>query len=105
MKVRRKIRDPFDQDKAPPHKIRAVIRVQSAETQDYVSAPPLTSCTEQTVQAEHEEEMKEPSFIPSVVSEPRWVWQMCDDKCGEKSSSSSKKSGYCDRRRRCSAHD
>ena len=35
----------FGQDKAPPQKRTAVTRVESAETQDYVSAPPLTSCT------------------------------------------------------------
>ena len=40
----------FGQDKAPPQKRRAVTRVESAETQDYVSAPPLTSCVEQTME-------------------------------------------------------
>ena len=74
----------FGQDKAPPQKRRAVTRVESAETQDYVSAPPLTSCMEQTMETEDEEEMEELSFVPSAVSEPRWSLQRCDNKCREK---------------------
>ena len=44
------------QVKAPPQKRRAVIRVESVETQDHVSALPLTSCMEQLVE--------ELSFVP-----------------------------------------
>ena len=51
----------------------------SAETQDYISAPPLTSCMEQEMTAEDEKDM-EPSFVPSAVSEPRWALHMCDNK-------------------------
>ena len=53
--------------KAPPQKRRAVIRVESAETQDYVSEP---------------QEM-EFSFFPSAVNEPRWAVHMCDNKCNK----------------------
>ena len=70
------------QDKAHRQRRRAVTRVESAETQDYVSAPPLTSCMEQTM--EDEEEMEELSFVPSAVSEPRWALHICDNKCREK---------------------
>ena len=37
----------------------------------------------QWIEEEHEEEMKELSFIPSAVSEPRWALHMCDDKFRE----------------------
>ena len=60
----------FGQVKAPPQKRRAVIRVESAETQDYVSALPLTSCMEQKMEAEDEKNM---SFVSSAVREPRWA--------------------------------
>ena len=71
------------QDMAPPQKRRAVIRVESAETQDYVSAHPLTSCMEQKMEAEDEKDMEELSFVPSAVREPRWTLHMCDCQCGE----------------------
>ena len=59
---------------APPQKRRSVTRVESAETQDCVSEP-------QWIEEENEEEMKELSFIPSAVSEPRCALHMCDYKC------------------------
>ena len=54
--------------KAPPQKRRAVIRVESAETQDYVPEP---------------QEMEEFSFFPSAVNEPRWAVHMCNNKCNK----------------------
>ena len=54
--------------KAPPQKRRAVIRVESAETQDYASET---------------QEMEEFSFFPSAVNEPRWAVHMCDNKCNK----------------------
>ena len=47
--------------KAPPQTRKAVIRVESAETQDYVSEQQGLDETELL------------SFIPSAVSEPRWA--------------------------------
>ena len=41
------------------------MRVESAETQDCVSA-------HQCIEEENEEEMEELSFIPSAVNEPRF---------------------------------
>ena len=61
------------QVKAPHQKRRAVMCVESAETQDCVSAPPLTSCMEQIMEAEDEKDIEELSFVPSAVSEPRWA--------------------------------
>ena len=52
----------------------------SAETQDYVSTPPLTSSMEQEMTAEDEKDMEELSFVPSAVSEPRRAVHMCDNK-------------------------
>ena len=65
-------RDHFGQVQELPPKLRAVIRFQSTQTQDYVSAPP-TSRIEQRMEEEIEEEMKELSYISSAVSEPRWA--------------------------------
>ena len=42
------------------------------------------------VEEENEDEMEEPSFVSSAVSEPRWALHMCDGECGEKARSSSK---------------
>ena len=53
-----------------------MIRVESAETQDYVSEP-------QRLEEIDDEEMKELSFIPSAASEPRWAMHMCDNKCNK----------------------
>ena len=61
------------QDKAPPQKRRAVTRVESADTQDDVSAP-------WWIEEENDEEMEELSFIPSAVSEKLHI---CDDKSRE----------------------
>ena len=66
----------FCQAKAPPQKRRAVIRVESAEAQDCVSAPALTRGMEQKMEAEDEKDMEELSFVPSAVSEPRWALHM-----------------------------
>ena len=65
----------FGRVEAPPQRRRAVIRVESAETQDCVSAPPLMSHLEQNIEAD-EKNMKELSNVPSAVSEPRWALQM-----------------------------
>ena len=64
--------------KAPPQKRRASIRVESAETQDFVSAPPLNN-SHGAKDGGNEEEMKE----LCAVSEPRRARHMCDNKCGE----------------------
>ena len=71
----------FGQVKAPPQKGRTVMRAESVEAQDYVSAPLLTSHLEQKMEAE--EEVEELSFVPSAASEPRWVLHMCAKKCSE----------------------
>ena len=84
MKTRRKVRLLFGKVKAPPQKRRAVARAESVETQDYVAAPPLTSCLEQKIEAEDQKTMEEVSFVPSAVREPRWVLDMFDDKCTTK---------------------
>ena len=47
-------RTSFCQIKAPPEKRSAVIRVESADAQDYVSAPPLTRRMEQKIDIEDE---------------------------------------------------
>ena len=60
--------------KRRPQKRRAVIRVESAETQDYVSES-------QGLEEIDDEEMEEMSLIPSAVSAPRWALHMCDNKC------------------------
>ena len=73
--------------KAPAQKRRAVIRVESAETQDYVSES-------KGPEGSDDEEMEELSFIPSAVSESRWALRMCDNRCG-----------HCVRRRMSSAQD
>ena len=62
--------------KAPPQKRSAVIRVESAETQHYVSKP-------QGLEEIDDEEVEELSFIPSAVSEPRWALHTCDNKCSK----------------------
>ena len=72
----------FGQVKAPPQKGRTVMRVESVEAQDYVSATPLTSHVEQKMEAE--EVVEELSFVPSAASEPRWALHMCADECTEK---------------------
>ena len=59
-RTRKKSRDPCKPE-APPQKRRAVIRVESAETQDYVSES-------QWIEEENEEEMEELSFISGAVS-------------------------------------
>ena len=50
------------------------MRVESAETQDYVSGL-------QGLEELGPAEIEELSFVPSAVSEPRWVLHMCDNKC------------------------
>ena len=67
---------------ARPQKRRAATRVESAETRDYVSAPPLMSCMEQ--EAKDEKNMEELRFVPGAVSEPRWALQMYEHKCRDK---------------------
>ena len=74
----------FGQVKAPPKKRKAVVWVESAETQDDVSARPWTSRMEQGMETENEEDMEELSFLPSAVSEPRWALQICANKCRAK---------------------
>ena len=53
----------------------------SAETQDYVSAPPLTSCMEQEMTAEDEKDM-ERSFLPSAVNS--WLLDDVEDKAADR---------------------
>ena len=72
------------QVKALLEKRRAVIRVESAETQACVSALPLTSCMEQKMDAEDEKDMEEVNFVPSAFSEPRWAVRVSDNKCSAK---------------------
>ena len=62
------------ESQAPPQKRRAVIRVEAAKTQEYVSEP-------QGLEEIDDEEMEELSFILSAVSEPRWALHMCENKC------------------------
>ena len=57
---------------AATEKTRAVIRVESAETQDYIPEP-------QGLEETDAEEVEELSFIPSAVSEPRW--DVCENEC------------------------
>ena len=52
--------------KAPPPKRRAVIRVESAETQDYVSG-------QQGFEDLGQEEAEELGSVPSAVSGPQWT--------------------------------
>ena len=61
---------------APPQNRRAVIRVESAETHDYVSEP-------QGLEEIDDEKMEDLSFIQSAVSDPRCVLFMCDNKCSK----------------------
>ena len=50
--------------------------MESAETQDYASEP-------QGFEEIDDEEMKELSFLPSAVSEPRWALHVWDNKCNK----------------------
>ena len=59
-----------------------MIRVESAKTQEYVSAFPLAICMKQKNGGG--EEMDELSFVPSAVSDPRWALHMWNNKCREK---------------------
>ena len=72
----------FGQVKVPPQKEEQ--HVESAETQDYVSGPLLTTRMEPKREAEDENDMEELSMVPSAVSEPRWCLYMCFNKCREK---------------------
>ena len=47
--------------------------MKSAETEEHVSG----------LEELGQEEIEELSFVPSAVSEPRWVLHMCDNKCRE----------------------
>ena len=71
----------FGHVKAPPQKRRAVAREELVETQDYVLARPLTSCTEQKMEVEDEKNMEELSFVTRA---PRWALHMCDNNCKER---------------------
>ena len=62
--------------KAPSQKIRAVIRAEPAETQDYVSGL-------QALEELGPEEIEELRFVPSALSEAQWASHMCDNKCRE----------------------
>ena len=59
---------------AQPQKRRAVIRVESEETQDYVMERRKCGYPNQ-------EEVEEIGFVPSAVSEPAWALHLCDKKC------------------------
>ena len=61
---------------AQPQKRRAVIRVESEETQDYVME--RRSCGYPS-----QEEVEEIGCVPSVVSEPLWALYLCDNECSE----------------------
>ena len=59
-------------------KRRAVIRVESEESQDYVR--------ERFVYEDFsQEESDESGFVPCALSEPRGAIHWCDNRCGEKS--------------------
>ena len=66
--------------KAPPQKRRVVIRVESAETQDYVSGQQgfVDLC---------QEEAEELGLVSSAVSEPEWALHLCDNNAEKKASS------------------
>ena len=86
------------QVKAPPQTRRAVIRVESAETQDKVSEP------QGFEEIDDEEMMGELSFIPSAVSEPGWALHRCD-KMQQRWLQVLPTCGLCNRRRRSTSYD
>ena len=92
--IRRKIRNPLANSRRR-QKRRAVIRVESAETPDYVSAPPLTSGRRTS------KTRRSRAFVPRTVSGPRRALHMCDS---NKRLQVLRKYGHCARRRR-SAYD
>ena len=61
---------------AQPQKRRAVIRVESEETQDYVMERRSCGYLGQ-------EEVEEIGFVPSAESEPLWALRLCDNECSE----------------------
>ena len=77
--------------------------MESAETQDCVSAPQLTCHLEQKMEAE--DEKNEPNFVPSAVSEPRWALHMGGDKCRAKGFKFLEIAPHRVRRRKRIAHD
>ena len=62
--------------KCSPKKRRAVIRVESEETQDCVLERRSYGDVSQ-------EEVEEVGFVPSALSEPRGVVHWCDNQCSE----------------------
>ena len=81
---------------APSQKRRAVIRVESVETQDDVLEP-------QGLEESDDEEMEELSFMPSAVSVPLGLAQV-RQRCIKKSFKFLPTCGRCGGRRRSSAH-
>ena len=61
---------------AQPQKRRAVIRVESDETQDHVMERRRCGYP-------RKEEVEEIGFVPSAVSEPLWALHLCDNECCE----------------------
>ena len=54
-------------------KRRAVVRRESAETQDYTNKPLMKS-----------ENLEELAYATSATDEPRWDIHMCDNRCRDK---------------------
>ena len=61
---------------AQPQKRRAVIRVESEKTHDYVME--RRSCGYPS-----QEEVEEIGFVPSAVSKPLWALHLSDNECRE----------------------
>ena len=61
-----------------------MIRKESAQTQDYVSAPPLVSHLDQNMEVGKDVNLEELGVVPSAVSQPSWAIHMCDKMCREK---------------------
>ena len=87
-----------------PSEAAAEKKSSSGDTRLLSQHLPLTSCTEQHMEAE-DGEMEELSFVPSAVSEPRWAVHMCDHKCRGKRLQVLPVCGCCDRNRRCGRYD
>ena len=65
-----------EQQAVQPQKRRAVIRVESEETHDYVMERRSRGYLSQ-------EEVEEIGSVPCAVSEPLWALHLCDNECSE----------------------
>ena len=81
---------------AQPQKRRAVIRVESEETQDFFKERCSSGYPS-------EEEVEEIGFVPSAVGEPLWALHLCDNECSAGLQALPAR-GYCVERRWCCSH-